>query len=340
MKSSYISIRLLYHDLTLAHSFSNATMLLVSLICHLVVASYANPINKYPFVFLLDVGNEELEKTNTEQIRVSIPGGSLAVRYPAVGDGNLITRVRVTGIDYGTDLKANIVDGGPGYKYVVLVFYGNAGVPYETVVTLQTQSNLNMDSEGISNRVADDSYQVSVENDENNSAEDTDDGGEISNSLNNGEQVESSENVNNYAQVSGNDHNDDSVDSNIGHVDSDEGNDDEDEEEIKEDQSDKEKDVEYQYIAEKLQARSNSDYVSYSKYNSNLLGTNEIGQGALDEDDRMYRQDALYDKTYSGEDPVELDQMFNDEEIHNDADKYRDSNNNNFDSDYDSAVAY
>ncbi|CAH2052491.1 unnamed protein product, partial [Iphiclides podalirius] len=317
-------------------------MLLVLVVCHLVGAIIANPLNKYPFVFLLDVGNEELEKTNTEQVRLSIPGGSLAVRYPAVGEGDLITHVRVTGIDYGTDLKANIVDGGPGYKYVVLVFFGNTGVPYETVLTLQTQSNANMDSESVSNKISDSSYQSNNQVDENNSAEDTDDSADTSNNISEGELVQSSDNVYNYAQASGNDHDDpgESANLNDSHIDSVEDDEDPDETGVMESPKNDEEE-EYQYKAEKLQARSNEEYAYNSKYENNALDEDELGQGVpLDQDARMYRQEILYDNTYSAEDPVELDQMFNDEEVHNDADKFRDSNNNNFDSDYDSAVAY
>lgn len=119
-------------------SRSDAMYLKSILLFKLIVLTIANPFHKYPYVFLLDVGNEELENTCKEQIRVSSPGGSLALRYPAMGNGETLTHVRVSGIDFGTDLKSNIVDGGPGYKYVVLVFIGNPGVPYDAVVTIQT----------------------------------------------------------------------------------------------------------------------------------------------------------------------------------------------------------
>ncbi|CAH2229439.1 jg20837 [Pararge aegeria aegeria] len=106
------------------------------------VVVLGNPFQKYPYVFLLDVGNEEIGKFNTEQIRLSIPGGSLAVRYPAVGEGDTIGHVRVSGIDFGTDLKASIIQGGPGYKFAVFVFMGNPNTPYDAVVTIQTVSNM------------------------------------------------------------------------------------------------------------------------------------------------------------------------------------------------------
>ncbi|CAG9791285.1 unnamed protein product [Diatraea saccharalis] len=149
-------------------------MFFVLLLCQFALTA-ANPFHKYPYVFLLDIGNEELEKTNTEQIRLSLPGGSLALRYPAIGNGDTIAHVRVSGIDFGTDLKANIVDGGPGYKYVVVVFMGNPGVPYDAVVTIQTVSdsdvaNINQsNTNNLSNSIVNDSK------DNNDSAEVTDD---------------------------------------------------------------------------------------------------------------------------------------------------------------------
>lgn len=188
-------------------------MILALIVLQLSVLVAANPFHKYPFVFLLDVGNEELEKTNTEQIRLNIPGGSVALRYPAIGNGNTIGHIRVSGIDFGTDLKANIVDGGPGYKYVVLVFMGNQGVPYDAVVTVQTVNNGDLNPPDISGSVSDtDGYQTQV--DVNNSAEDLSDDSavtntvenessadvEISNIQMNAEQMQSSSNVYNYAQ--------------------------------------------------------------------------------------------------------------------------------------------
>ncbi|XP_038216118.1 protein PFC0760c-like [Zerene cesonia] len=154
-------------------------MLQIFLIIAFTLTCTASPFHKYPFVFLLDVGNEELGTNNAEQIKVSVPGGSLAIKYPATGDGDIIGHIRVTGIDYGTDLKANIVEGGPGYRYVVLVFTGNLGVQYDTVVTIQTMSDDNLykkeaDSKGISIETG--SYEVKEQEDDlNNSAEETDD---------------------------------------------------------------------------------------------------------------------------------------------------------------------
>ena len=140
-------------------------MILLFLASQLVVAAVANPFHKYPYVFLLDVGNEELQSINNEQIRLSIPGGSLAVKYPAFGEGDTIGHVRVSGIDFGTDLKASLVQGGPGYKYVVLVFTGNPGVTYDAVVTIETVPNVD-DS---SNMNSDSENQISCCNDLNNS---------------------------------------------------------------------------------------------------------------------------------------------------------------------------
>lgn len=140
----------------------------------------ATPLHKYPYVFLLDVGNEELEKVNSEQIRLSSPGGSVALRYPAVGSGDDIAHVRVSGIDFGTDLKANILDGGPGYKYVVIVLTGNPGTAYDAVITVQTVPNEVSDDdrtsiEDIPKRI--DKYRPIVDDDSeeaNNSAEEYD----------------------------------------------------------------------------------------------------------------------------------------------------------------------
>ncbi|XP_045770452.1 cGMP-specific 3',5'-cGMP phosphodiesterase 3-like [Maniola jurtina] len=134
---------------------------------------FASPFQKYPYVFLLDVGNEEIGKFSTQQIRLSIPGGSLAVRYPAVGEGDTIGHVRVTGIDFGTDLKANIIQGGPGYKYAVFVFVGNPGTPYDAVVTIQTVPNMDASPPKL-----DISYKENVDQgleDANDSSEDTSD---------------------------------------------------------------------------------------------------------------------------------------------------------------------
>lgn len=182
-------------------------MILALIFCYLSVFVAANPFHKYPFVFLLDIGNEELEKTNSEQIRVSVPGGSVALRYPATGFGNTISHVRVSGIDFGTDLKANIVDGGPGYKYVVLVFMGNPGVPYDAVVTVQTVDDSVVNSLNIGGVVNSASDTNPSEEDANNSAEDLNDT-EVSNNAqsetyiqhSNAELTQSSSNVYSYAE--------------------------------------------------------------------------------------------------------------------------------------------
>ncbi|CAH2093581.1 unnamed protein product [Euphydryas editha] len=150
-------------------------MLLPFFILQLVVAALANPFHKYPYVFLLDVGNEEIEKVNTEQIRLTIPGGSLALKYPATGEGDTIGHVRVSGIDFGTELKASIAQGGPGYKYVVLVFMGNPGDSYDAVVTIQTVPNTDDPSQFVSNMNSGDANQELKDDISNNSAEDTSD---------------------------------------------------------------------------------------------------------------------------------------------------------------------
>ncbi|CAB3245904.1 unnamed protein product [Arctia plantaginis] len=150
-------------------------MLLVFVLCHLSVFVAANPFHKYPFVFLLDVGNEELEKTNSEQIRVSVPGGSIALRYPAIGYGNTIGHIRVSGIDFGTDLKASIVDGGPGYKYVVLVFVGKPDTPYDAVLTVQTVIDNNINIQNVENIANSEPNTNQSEEDKNDSAEDLSD---------------------------------------------------------------------------------------------------------------------------------------------------------------------
>lgn len=204
-------------------------MLLALLVLPLLVS--ANPFHKYPYVFLLDVGNEELEKVNTEQIRLSSPGGSLALRYPAIGNGDDIAHVRVSGIDFGTDLKANIVDGGPGYKYVVIVLLGNSGVEYDAVITIQTVPNVVNDSAqtiedntiGNSDKSVSNTYQVS-EDEQNNSAEDLNDNEEKLSQIKindkNGELTQESSNVYSYSQNEalsgyGSQHNDES-EKNIG----------------------------------------------------------------------------------------------------------------------------
>lgn len=184
-------------------------MLLALLVLPILTAS-ANPFHKYPYVFLLDVGNEELEKVNTEQIRLSSPGGSVALRYPAVGNGDDIAHLRVSGIDFGTDLKANIVDGGPGYKYVVIVLMGKPGVTYDAVITLQTVPDIVRDDsfqtidDRSSGNANDDIPNDNQENDPNTSAEDLKDyeesEGQVEVNEKNGEITQESSNVYSYTQ--------------------------------------------------------------------------------------------------------------------------------------------
>lgn len=186
-------------------------MILVLLVLPILAVS-ANPFHKYPYVFLLDVGNEELEEVNTEQIRLSSPGGSLALRYPAIGNGDDIAHVRVSGIDFGTDLKANIVDGGPGYKYVVIVLMGKP-MAYDAIITIQTVASVVSEdsiqtvednSSSISNEDGPSAYQVSEE-DQNNSSEDLNDSSnseeaiEVGINEKNAELTQESSNVYSYA---------------------------------------------------------------------------------------------------------------------------------------------
>ncbi|KPI98985.1 hypothetical protein RR46_10303 [Papilio xuthus] len=306
--------------------------MLVAIIFQLIVATIASSYHKYPLVFLLDVGNEELTNTNTEQIRISIPGGSLAVRYPAISDGDLITHLRVSSIDFGSDLKASILDGGPGYKYVVLVFLGNPGVKCDAVITLQTLKQISSDP--------------SIANWKVNSKSDSEINSEVMNNENkdliknkkNPDLTEESSNINDYAKY--NDESDESeeikdeLDDVKGQIQDEDSNEDEIndiDDEIKESSNDSDESEDDDDHSERL-----SSY--QSKYDNEVENT--INAKSLDQDDKMYIQDSIYDaQGYNpDEDSIELDQIFNDEEVHNDADKFKDSNNN-FDSEYGSAVA-
>lgn len=178
-------------------------MLLLFVLTHLIIFIKANTYHKYPYVFLLDVGNEEIDKSDIEQIRLTIPGGSMAVKYPAEGDGNLIAHLRITAIDFGIDLKANIAEGGPGYKYVVIVFSGKPGKSYDAVVSIQTLPLDDVDdvkSDGCNNN--DLSNAVDDETDDNNNENTVqDDTGSESMSVSNSqsEVMQSSSNVYKYA---------------------------------------------------------------------------------------------------------------------------------------------
>lgn len=330
----------------------NVTML-VAIICQLIVASIASPYHQYPFVFLLDVGNEELANTKTEQIRLSIPGGSLAVRYPAISDGDLITHVRVSSIDFGSDLKASILDGGPGYKYVVLVFLGNVGVTCDAVITLQTLPNQetssgpsigwsvssmsqtsddvsqseidnsieDMSNDPVKNKNADLALQSSNDNYAKLSNDDDEnDSSEIKDELDEDDKRQNIKEQDSYIVNESNEESDDKIEEQNSSSDSDDDDDDNG------DDNDN-------YHADRFQGYQ-------SKFKSNEF-TSKKNDGLSDQDARMYIQDSIYDSQghNTAEDSVELDQVFNDEEIHNDSDKYKDSNNNNFDSEYGSAVA-
>ncbi|GBP83075.1 hypothetical protein EVAR_70128_1 [Eumeta japonica] len=362
------------------------------LICQLTTSVIGNPFHKYPFVFLLDIGNEELEKTNTEQIRISAPGGSLALRYPAAGAGDTISHVRVSGIDFGTDLKANIVDGGPGSKYVVLAFSGNAGVPYDAVLTVQTLSDDMADNEQIPESVDGNVAQNDLSNDTPSS--DVADNGDEEYDDNVSKEIlsDQSSNIKNAEIVQQQSASNDFNYSENQVLDNDDYNDEEQNED-----ADGRKDIHnlYRQIYERYNQNKVRDYNpkgevsqasvedSYSSnsqskdvsgepkaepysvnngfVNEDFTGEDQIGvvdnnlydkykalKPHLYNNVRVYPQEAVHDAEIAnsrndfntGEDPVEIDQMFNDEEIHNDADKFKDTNNNYFDSDDSSAVAY
>ncbi|VVC97774.1 unnamed protein product [Leptidea sinapis] len=150
-------------------------LLVFVIISQIFVSSLASPYHRYPFTFLLDVGNEELGKANSEQIKVSVPGGNLALKYPANGNGDIIGHIRVTGIDFGTELKVSIAEGGPGYRYVVLVLMGKPNMQYDTVITIQTLQDDDNEIQASDNNInAGESYQVDEDiDDSNDSAEDT-----------------------------------------------------------------------------------------------------------------------------------------------------------------------
>lgn len=348
-------------------------MFLALVICQIVFVA-ASPFHKYPYVFLLDVGNEELEKTNTEQIRLSAPGGSLALRYPAVGNGDTIAHIRVSGIDFGTDLKANIVDGGPGYKYVVLVFMGNQGVPYDAVMTVQTVSDEdidenqgkvvssgynyykvaeNNDSGELTDDNSIDSGQSSV--DENVSSENTDDNVDSTN----GEITQQSSNVYTYANKDA-------------YYDADSDDDASNEKDIHKQYSETNSDEEVTSdldgdANDQNNARSESEPSHFSDDYGNE--DNEVSDSEKESfssgDDRGYEKYQsvmplrMYDglriypqyavpfalpnsdnSVYSPDDAVDSDHnMVNDDNDRSDSDKYKDSNNNYFDSDDASAIA-
>lgn len=312
------------------------TAMLLPIVFYLFVVTAANPFHKYPYVFLLDVGNEELEKSNTEQIRISVPGGSLALRYPAVGDGDTIGHVTVSGIDFGTDLKANIVDGGPGYKYVVLVFMGNPGVTYDAVLTLQTVPNETLASFYPPNINYMTNSRVSDPND---SSEDFNDASSYGSSQGtierkNAELTQSSSNVYRFAQNAQvhNEYNDeyeedDSTGDDNTQDDDDYGeNDDQNEGSHSHDTEEQEIDD-----SETQKYSSNHDYEN-----------NDVPLSAPD-DLKEYDENVLEDTgddVANEEDQVEVKRLFSND-IHNDGDKYKDLNNNDYvDSEDSFAVAY
>lgn len=363
-------------------------MLLALIVIQLSALVAANPFHKYPTVFLLDVGNEELEKTNTEQIRVSVPGGSVALRYPAIGDGNTIGHLRVSSIDFGTSFKANIVDGGPGYKYAVLVLMGNPGVPYDAVVTVQTVNDQAIGIPNIGYVPSSGGDAVEVEEDANNSAEDLSEDIAQLNSYqsenvaqsSNAELMESSVNVYKYAENEEMDKtvDDDNSDDNNDELDAEEDGNEETDTDVNENNNESgETDTPKEYtddidqiddlniqlssidtddadndgeISPELAQSVPIDYEEdnapssdiRSRINSNYddsrpyLSAGEVYYEDADQKRPDYQQEPL---DYESMD--EINQIFNDGEVHNNGDKYRDSNNNNYiDSDDNYAVAY
>lgn len=349
-------------------------MLLALIICHLSASVIANPFHKYPSVFLLDVGNEELEKTNTEQIRLSVPGGSVALRYPAIGDGELIGHLRVSSIDFGTAIKANIVDGGPGYKYAVLVLMGNPGVPYDAVVTVQTVNEQSLNIPNVAYDPNSSGIAAPVEEDENNSAEDVSNGPLPTNyqsesiaQSTNAELTQSSENVYSYVENEAADQNDqleensnfdnsndekdiedddDGDDSETGTDDTGNENDQTDIHKEYTDDVDQVNDSNVQVkgidtydddndedISPELEQFAPNDYAEDKPSNIEEERYGQPDEANVRPD---YQQVPLdYEEAY------EMDPIFNDGEVHNNGDKYRDSNNNNYiDSDDNYAVAY
>uniref|UniRef100_A0A2A4K4X6 Uncharacterized protein n=1 Tax=Heliothis virescens TaxID=7102 RepID=A0A2A4K4X6_HELVI len=351
-------------------------MLQAFIICQLLALVVGNPFHKYPSVFLLDVGNEELEKTNTEQIRLSIPGGSLAIRYPAIGNGNTIGHIRVSSIDFGTALKANIVDGGPGYKYVVIVLMGNQGVPYDAVVTVQTVDDESFNIPNIG-YVPSGGGDVQVEEDANNSAEDMSDSSQENISVSdvqntNAEVMQSSHNVYNYVESDvtnkGSEIDDDanSDDDNDGPSDElDAGDDDETESDQQEAHNEYAADIDQvddpNVEVKGIDTEDEDDDEEISPELAQSIPNDfaEDNNPARDGDSRIISNNdesrpylsggQLYEETEQNDDrsgyqqlpldyegPDEINQIFNDGEIHH---KYKDSNNN-IDSDDTYAVAY
>lgn len=337
-------------------------MLFTILLSSFVIVS-ANPFHKYPFVFLLDIGNEELDVASTKQIRVSAPGGSIALRYPAIGDGETIAHLRVSGIDFGTDLKANIIDGGPGYKYVVLVFMGNKGVPYDAVVTIQTvpiQSDVEYSSDlnvikGSSDTNSRNEYQngdvnsnTQIEN-ENNSAEDLIDGKNSNTNVEmNAELTQSSSDIY-YVEKSSIDDNNDSKESdeedeikedfkeesnsnleqNIGELESSENLDEDDDETEIARKNDYEisepRDEKYSYN-ENSEDEVNDEQVQF--IDKNLYDKYQAPKPHFSNNFNVYPHEALIQNTGPIEspksidinDPSELEETFDDEEIHKNKD--------------------
>nr|XP_026494506.1 uncharacterized protein DDB_G0290685-like [Vanessa tameamea] len=317
-------------------------MLLLYLIIELAVATLADPFHKYPYVFLLDVGNEEIEKTTTEQIRLTIPGGSLALKYPATGDGETIGHVRVSGIDFGTDLKANIVQGGPGYKYVVLVFMGNPGVTYDAVVTIQTVPNIDDSNQIVSNMDSSETNQDLADENQNNSAEDTSDTETklVYSENKNAQKMQSSSNIYEYVSNEVVDTQNSEDDDDSQNSSGDESKDVEDE--IQDTKSDDNSDD----INENVDSNEDYDEDESNNGNNHVYSLNDNRYGKYEAFNpiiiggvRFYPQAAVY--MQGGYSKPTYDQVNHNDEDGNDDNEINDKDtNNNDDTDYGSPVDY
>lgn len=293
----------------------------------LVALSLANPFHKYPYVFLLDVGNEALENINTEKIRLSVPGGSVALKYPADGDSGTIIHVRVSGIDFGTDLKANIVEGGPGYNYVVLLFAGNAGVPYEAVVTVGTlRSDMTEGVKETGEQTGSNDSKVNIT--DGSSGVNSDDELNYVNSDKKSPIQETNANIYNYQS-------------------NDAENEVENDDESKDTQVN-EKEIYNERPLDVSNAEDNTlnnEYIPDDKSydgeqpryeNTNLYAQPQYNDFRSQSSEQTDQQGGTVDdvkaqaKEPGEEEPSEIDQMFNDEETHNNdsANKFQDANNN------------
>ncbi|CAH0713555.1 unnamed protein product, partial [Brenthis ino] len=312
-------------------------MILLFIISQLAVAIIANSVHKYPYVFLLDVGNEEIQNLNTEQIRFTISGGSLAIKYPATGEGDTIRHVRVSGIDFGTNLKASIVQGGPGYKYVVLVFLGNPGVSYNAVVTLQTESNVDS-----SNMNSDTENKSSDSND---SAEETDDSTQQKTTYSENALItQSSSNVYKYINSGHSDVNDNDNDNGDETQNNDEEEGDNEDDKDQSNQENSDDDIQSGTYLESDNSENTAEIKPLGSQNDERYGKYEAFKPVIIGGVRFYPQAAIYSQDgyskpiYDQENHVDDEENEQSNDNINDID-YKDSNNN-LSSDYVSPVEY